>query len=562
VNVVNADKPTGSTPVPASSWRDGASPIARTWTTADAIYLLLLAVVSAVPRLANLLGLDPFIDEVAWTDWAVRQFEWTSPRTWMIPVLTDGRPPLFVWLTAPMATVVDNGFLASRLVSAVAGILSTLLLYLLGRDLVSRPVGFVAGLLWSFSPFSVFFARVAADDMLLTLTAILVTWASVRLARRPNVSTGLFCGASLGLAALAKTSGVLLAVAPILAILLLGQLRDWRSYVRALSGTFVGGLAVSSPLLLGIAPLFAQAALHTGSKSSSDNLLAANASLALYWLDVLVGTALPTLAVVGVLLALVQRRWGLVCAALIGAFIVGVMLAITSPLFSRYLLFGVFPAYLLAAFVLDRAGRLAGQVVARSVRAGPLAGRAALGVQAAVLAVSVGAVALERGQLLTEMIREPSLAGLPDTERFRYVEQWFAGHGLGRIVAELRARGANDPVTLLVSPPSRENRVLLPHSALRFYLRDDPRVRIVDAPPLFRAQDLRELRRIVREGPTYLAVNGSYTPAPGMPDEIPSYTRQLERRIQQDFPGAQEILRIPRPTAPNWLSLYRLDASD
>ena len=80
----------------------------------------------------------------------------------------------------------------------------------------------------------------------------------------------------------------------------------------------------------------------------------------------------------------------------------------------------------------------------------------------------------------------------------------------------------------------------------------------MEAPALWRAQDLRELRRFTRDGPTYLVVNGSHTPASGMPNEIPEYTRQLERRLAQDFPDAREVLRIPRPTQPNWLSLYRL----
>jgi hypothetical protein len=44
-----------------------------------------------------------------------------------------------------------------------------------------------------------------------------------------------------------------------------------------------------------------------------------------------------------------------------------------------------------------------------------------------------------------------------------------------------------------------------------------------------------------------------------MPNDVPAYTRQLEHRLAQDLPGTREVLRIPRLTAPNWLSLYRLD---
>jgi hypothetical protein len=78
-------------------------------------------------------------------------------------------------------------------------------------------------------------------------------------------------------------------------------------------------------------------------------------------------------------------------------------------------------------------------------------------------------------------------------------------------------------------------------------------------PALWRAQDLRDVRRAARDSPTYLLVNGSYTDGSGMPNEVPAFTRQLERRLAQDVPEAREVLRIPRPSAPNWLSLYRLD---
>lgn len=535
----------------------------RAWSAVDLLLIALLAVLAAVPRTVNLLGLDPFIDEVAWVDWAVRQFAWDAPRSWLIPLLTDGRPPLFVWLTAPVAVVVDNGFLAGRLTSALAGVGSTVALYALGREVSGRATGLIAGILWALCPFSVFFARIAADDTLLTLMAVLVVWVSVRLARRPTVSIGVWCGAFLALAVLAKTTGVLLSAAPVLAIVTLGRPQAWQTYLRPLGAVFVAGLVVSLPLLIGIGPMVREAAAHTGgAKQSAGDLFSANLSLTTYWLDTFLGYRFLALVGAGGALALVMRQRALVFVALLGAGLLAVLLAISSPLFSRYLLIGVFPAFLLAGYVVDRAGWLAGMLLGRLAQRGPALIWSALAVRAVVVGLGIVLALSERGQLAVDVVLDPSRAAIPDTEHFRYVEQWFAGHGLGQIAGELRARAANGPVTLLAPPASRENRVLLPHNALRFYLRRDPSIRIEDAPPLFRAQDLRELRRQVREGPTYLVVNGSHTPASGMPDEIPVYTRQLERRLQQDLPDAREVLRVPRPSAPNWLSLYRLDPGD
>jgi hypothetical protein len=180
---------------------------------------------------------------------------------------------------------------------------------------------------------------------------------------------------------------------------------------------------------------------------------------------------------------------------------------------------------------------------------------------ACIAAVAIGLwIALgERVDLAVAMVQDPARAQIPGSEHRQYFENWFAVYGLHQVADELRLRSRERPLTVLVPPASRESRVLVPYAALRYYLRRDPRIRFVEVSSLWRAQDLRELRRISRDGPTYLLINGSHTDAPGMPNDVPAYTRQVERRLAQDVPDAREVLRIPRPMAPNWLSLYRLD---
>jgi hypothetical protein len=510
-----------------------------------------------VPRTVNLLGLDPFVDEAAWTDWAFRLFEPASPRSWLIPLLTDGRPPLFVWTIVPFGVVVDNGILAGRLAAATAGALTAGALYGLGRELASRTVGVVAGILWAVSPFSVFFARIAADDSLLTLLAVLATWTSVCLARRPTPNVGALCGLSLALAVFAKTSGVLLAIAPPLAIVMLGHPLAWRSYVKPLIAAFVVGLVVSAPLLLGVVPLLQQVAIHTGSSDASGrDLLAANLVVSAGWMETFVGNRFLLLAGIGLVLALVFRQWGVLFVALLGGALLILLLEVTTPLFARYLLFVGYPAYLLVAYAIERAGWAVAWLLGLT---GPGVSRLALASSVVVVALGLAVALAERSELASDVVFNPLQAKLPGSERMGYVENWYAAYGLGEVVDELRARSREGPLTVLVPPASRESRVLLPYGALRMYLRREPAIRVVEAPPLFRAQDLRELRRWTREGPAYLVVNGTYTPGSGMPNDVPAYTRQLERRLAQDLPEAQEVLRIPRPLAPNWLSLYRLD---
>ena len=48
----------------------------------------------------------------------------------------------------------------------------------------------------------------------------------------------------------------------------------------------------------------------------------------------------------------------------------------------------------------------------------------------------------------------------------------------------------------------------------------------------------------------------------GTPNDVPAYTRHLEDRLARDLPEAHAVLRIDRPNAPNWITLYRLDPGD
>lgn len=542
--------PAHSLPVAGRSEGGAKTPA---WTALDTVAALLIAVLALLPRTVNLLGLDPFIDEAAWTDWAFRQFALTSPRTWIIPLVTDGRPPLFVWWMVPFGAVVDNGILAGRLASAVAGAASAAALYGLGRELASRTLGVTSGILWALSPFTVFFSRVAADDALLTLLAILTTWASVCLARRPSVMTGALCGLFLALAVFAKTTGVLLAAAPPLAILMLGRPLVWRAYVRPLLATFVAGLIVSAPLLLGVLPLLQQVGLHTGSpQTEGRDLLRTNLEVVKGWAETFVGNLFLLLAGLGLLLTLVFRQWGLLFVGLLGGGLTLLLLNVSATLFARYLLFMAFPAFLLAAYPVERASWLVQRLPA-------LPGRARVAASIMMVALGLAALLGRQTELLLEIVQRPAEAKIPGSEHMGYVEYWFAVYGLGQVVDELRAQSRERPLTVIVPPASRESRVMVPYGALRMYLRRDPNIRVLEVPSLWRAQDLRDVRRIARDGPTYLVVNGSYTDGPGIANDVPAYTRQLERRLAQDVPEAREVLRIPRPIAPNWLSLYRLD---
>lgn len=133
-------------------------------------------------------------------------------------------PSLLLYSTYAMNTLLhafgiegtfrDTAFLAGRLVSTTAGVLSIGLTYSIGRRLFSREAGGIAACLLAVFPLHVTCSRYLKEDALLTfvvLSCVLVTIISVQ-AKRPwlLIVAGLLAGCTAG----TKYSGILMAVVP------------------------------------------------------------------------------------------------------------------------------------------------------------------------------------------------------------------------------------------------------------------------------------------------------------------------------------------------------------
>jgi 4-amino-4-deoxy-L-arabinose transferase-like glycosyltransferase len=99
---------------------------------------------------------------------------------WLIPQLGEiprvRKMPLGIWLIAGSSRLVDNPTtgplvteLSARLPSALAGLLTTLVVYWLGGMMFGKRTGLVAGFLWAGSAAAILFTRNALVDMVLTL---------------------------------------------------------------------------------------------------------------------------------------------------------------------------------------------------------------------------------------------------------------------------------------------------------------------------------------------------------------------------------------------------------
>lgn len=83
----------------------------------------------------------------------------------------DYKPPLYAYLTAPVVGILGLNEINTRLLSAVAGIISISLLYLITSKLLGKRIGLFAAVLMAIEPWAIFYSRGAWEaNLSLTLT--------------------------------------------------------------------------------------------------------------------------------------------------------------------------------------------------------------------------------------------------------------------------------------------------------------------------------------------------------------------------------------------------------
>jgi hypothetical protein len=190
-----------------------------------------------------------------------------APRTRIEVVRTAEQPPgypLAVWMTEktlrrikPELSTAERSLLATQVANAVAAVLLVVPLYLIGRLLFGRDVGFAAALLFQVLPVP---AKVTSDGLsegVYLLVASVAILLAVRAARRPAVGGFLLCGLATGASYLVRPEGLMVAIAT--AVVILGA---WAKRVTTrdaalghLTALFVGVALVALPYMVLIGKL-------------------------------------------------------------------------------------------------------------------------------------------------------------------------------------------------------------------------------------------------------------------------------------------------------------------
>lgn len=208
-------------------------------------------------RFYNIMSLPIFTDEAIYVRWAQIA---GADASWRFISVADGKQPSFVWLTMILLRVIPDPLFAGRLVSVGAGFLTTIGIFLLGRELFKNTwVGIVSALLYVIYPMALVYNRMALYESLVGMFAIWGLYVQVLLVRRLRLDIALVLALVMGGGYLTKSSNFFSVYLLPFSLLIF----DWKAkhkYSRLLK--FIGLAAVAIALtylyysILRLTPLF------------------------------------------------------------------------------------------------------------------------------------------------------------------------------------------------------------------------------------------------------------------------------------------------------------------
>lgn len=170
----------------------------------DLLSIILLIGVYLLTRLINLDKFPIFSDEGIYIHWA--KVAWHD-ASWRFISLTDGKQPLQTWGTIPFLKLFpDNALLAGRLFSVTTGFIALLGMFTLLFYLFSKRTALIGSFIYVFTPYFLFYDRLALVDSGVNAGFIWILFLSILLARTIRFDVALIFGLTSGLSLLAKSS--------------------------------------------------------------------------------------------------------------------------------------------------------------------------------------------------------------------------------------------------------------------------------------------------------------------------------------------------------------------
>lgn len=399
-------------------------------------YAILFTVLTAFyffSRLIAIRSLEPFNDEILYAWWAQEGFFHPAQR---LISLTDGKQPLFVWLTSLMMTIIPSPIAAGRIVSVLSGWFAMIGLGVLAYQLFrSRSAAFFSSFLYVVYPQAVLLDRYALYDVLLGLCWIWSLIVGVWLVRSPTLGASLVLALTLGAAFLTKSSALFLL--PILFVMILIFAK--RRSVIVVFGYIAFGVMIAyvyqsvqllSPFYDAVwgknnVFVYSLSELKTVSIAT---LISTNAVVFSNWIISYV--TVPLLGAVMIFPFVDRKRtqsylflWLAFLIPFISVIFVG------KTVYPRHLFFMTLTLLIIG-----------GSVVSHALKARRFRGISIFGVALIFIMLM-----WRSGSILINFASAP----LPAMDRFQYIEGWPAGQGLKEIVRFLDHEAKEAPLTVI-----------------------------------------------------------------------------------------------------------------
>lgn len=205
----------------------------------EIVFVSSAGLVYFISRLINLTLLPIFTDEAIYLRWSF--IIWHDAERRFIP-LSDGKPPLFMWLTVPFLKIFSNPLFAGRFLSVLIGFTAMLGLFLLGKKLFSQREAYLAVILYLVNPFTLMYDRMALTESLLLALLIYFLYFLVRLVKEVRLDWALLAGGFWGLSLLTKPTAFFFALFFLFAFLLLKRPLDKRRLFKMVMLFAVAGI--------------------------------------------------------------------------------------------------------------------------------------------------------------------------------------------------------------------------------------------------------------------------------------------------------------------------------
>lgn len=207
-------------------------------------------------RTASLLSMPIFTDEAIYVRWAQIAL---NDASWRFISLTDGKQPMFVWITMIFMKFIEDPLVAGRLVSVFTGVFTLIGLWFLSFELFkNKKVSYLTTILYVFYPFAQVYDRMALMDSMVGTFSIWALYFSILLIRRVRLDIAYTLGFVIGGGALTKSSNFFsMYLLPFVFILFDFSNRKNKRFLKAiLFSIFAVLIAQGMYFVLKLSPLF------------------------------------------------------------------------------------------------------------------------------------------------------------------------------------------------------------------------------------------------------------------------------------------------------------------